>query len=167
MITPELARTYHCPRWNELPAVPLYMDQVITVVKDALSIFSDDDEALVTPAMINNYVKQKLIEPAEKKKYGRHQVSRLIVVNLFKQVFSMQEILQVISALVGTYGIEAAYNMFCDDLEELLTLVFEGEQNELTIDRTNQPPRQLLRTALLTLMGKIAVTSQLHDMGGE
>ena len=31
---------YHCPRWNELPEIELYIDQVICVLQSNLSIFS-------------------------------------------------------------------------------------------------------------------------------
>lgn len=166
MITSELARKYHCPRWNELPAVPLYMDQVVMVVRDALYIFGEEDEPIVTPAMINNYVKQKLIEPAEKKKYGRHQVSRLVVVNLFKRVFSMQEILGVISALTGAYGTEEAYNLFCEELESFLATMFDFGNGEIVINRNFGPERQLLRAALAALLSKLLVQNQL-DMNAK
>lgn len=45
------------PRWEDLPEIDLYMDQVIALMRKYLSIFDTDGEKLLTPAMINNYVK--------------------------------------------------------------------------------------------------------------
>ena len=33
-ITPEKAAAFRCPRWSELPGIPLYMDQVVLVLED-------------------------------------------------------------------------------------------------------------------------------------
>ena len=49
------------PDWNDLPDIDLYMDQDYLPGK-AASVFSrNDDEKLITPAMINNYVKNEII----------------------------------------------------------------------------------------------------------
>lgn len=54
--------SYNMPDWNDLPDIDLYMDQVITYLEKQLSVFSrNDDEKLITPAMINNYVKNEII----------------------------------------------------------------------------------------------------------
>ena len=38
---------YHCPRWNELPEIELYIDQVICVLQSNLSIFSKEENSPV------------------------------------------------------------------------------------------------------------------------
>ena len=46
------------PGWEELPGIPLYMDQVIFYLKDSLGFFQREPEgSLLTSSMINNYVK--------------------------------------------------------------------------------------------------------------
>ena len=63
---------YHCPRWNELPEIELYIDQVICVLQSNLSIFSKEENSpVITPNMINNYVKQEVLKPPVKKKYNK------------------------------------------------------------------------------------------------
>ena len=63
---------YHFPRFDELPEIELYIDQVICVVQKNLSIFSKNKETpVITPSMINNYVKQEVLEPPKKKKYNK------------------------------------------------------------------------------------------------
>ena len=70
----------HCPRWDELPRLALYMDQVCIAVGDALGPFLPCQEYALTATMVNNYVKQRLITPPEKKKYSPLHVSRLIMI---------------------------------------------------------------------------------------
>lgn len=56
------------PRWEELPDIELYMDQVISLVGKYLTpILPKQEQALLTKSMVNNYVKLELI-PAPVKK---------------------------------------------------------------------------------------------------
>ena len=77
---------FHLPRWEELPNFDLYMDQVITLIEGYLYILSDGKENVLTSAMINNYVKQKLVPKAEKKRYNRMHMAYLIAITVLKQV---------------------------------------------------------------------------------
>ena len=66
----EQVQTYHMPRYDELPAIDLYMDQVVAILEDCLRLFlRDAQEKRITPAMINNYVKLKVLPPPVKKRY--------------------------------------------------------------------------------------------------
>ena len=48
------------PSWQDLPSIPLYMDQVILYLGENLKLFQrDEDSSLLTSSMINNYVKRK------------------------------------------------------------------------------------------------------------
>ena len=61
------------PRWEDLPDIELYMDQVLTLISKYLSMFNEVSgaEKLITPSMINNYVKAKLVAAPINKKYPR------------------------------------------------------------------------------------------------
>lgn len=61
---------YHCPRYEELPHIALYKDQVVSVLNEAVGPFYPQGETPVTATMVNNYVKMKLLAPPEKKKYS-------------------------------------------------------------------------------------------------
>lgn len=81
------------PAWEELPGIPLYMDQVIFYLKDSLRFFERDSEtSLLTSSMINNYVKNDVLPHPEKKKYGKEHLSGLMAVCMLKQVLSLQDI---------------------------------------------------------------------------
>ena len=50
---------FHMPRWNDLPEIDLYMDQVISVTDKYLGALCTTDDPILTPSMINNYVKNE------------------------------------------------------------------------------------------------------------
>ena len=107
---------YHCPRWNELPEIELYIDQVICVLQSNLSIFSKEENSpVITPNMINNYVKQEVLKPPVKKKYNKTHLAYLFVICILKR--SMQK----------TYSVEDGYNVFCEELEKALKNAFNPE----------------------------------------
>ena len=80
------------PRWEALPDLALYMDQVLLVLNTALGPVTVGEGPAVTASMVNNYVKLKLTAPAEKKKYDRAHLAKFLMICLLKKVLSMQEI---------------------------------------------------------------------------
>lgn len=83
---------FNLPRWDELPQIDLYMDQVIVLLNDYLGPFSysdGSDEKLITAAMVNNYVKMKLVPAPVKKKYCRQHLALLIMLCTLKQTLSI------------------------------------------------------------------------------
>ena len=76
----------HIPRWEELPNIDLYLDQVVTLVNTSLepltnlNINSSREASTLTKTMINNYVKGNLIDAPYKKKYSKTQLAKLFVI---------------------------------------------------------------------------------------
>lgn len=83
--------SYRLPEWDELPQIDLYLDQVIALVNRYLGFFVYDptEEKLLTPSMVNNYVKLRLVPAPVRKKYGRKHIALLLMVCTFKQSVSM------------------------------------------------------------------------------
>ncbi len=83
--------SYRLPEWEELPQIELYLDQVIALVNNYVGFFVYDptEEKLLTPSMVNNYVKLRLIPAPVRKKYGRKHIALLLMVCTFKQSVSM------------------------------------------------------------------------------
>ena len=81
--------TFVIPAWQEIPEIGLYLDQVARYINSFLAEF---EEMKVTPSMISNYAKQKLISRVNKKTYTRQQIATLILVVLFKNVTSIDHI---------------------------------------------------------------------------
>ena len=128
---------FHLPRFNELPDIDLYMDQVLNIIENSLIIFSsENDENIITKSMINNYVKQNVIEKPFKKRYKKFHVAYLIIISILKKVLSISEISKIINN--QDYEVEEFYNMFCNELEYSLKSTFlnesEDEQTKLIDD---------------------------------
>lgn len=91
---------FRLPSWDELPQIHLYMDQVIGLINQYLGFFvyDESDEKLLTPSMVNNYVKQRLLPPPVNKKYSRKHLALLIMICTFKQSLSMAAVAQMLPA---------------------------------------------------------------------
>ena len=95
----ETLLSYSLPEWDAFPTLPLYMDQVIFLLNQYLSPLPQEEaERQVTPAMINNYVKLKIIPAPVKKRYGRVHLSYLIMVCVMKQTLNTGEIRRLLPA---------------------------------------------------------------------
>lgn len=89
----EKGQTAAPPAWEELPSIPLYMDQVILYLGESLELFQGEGEpSLLTSSMINNYVKNGLIPHPQKKKYAKEHLAGLMAVCMLKQVLSIQDV---------------------------------------------------------------------------
>lgn len=120
---------FHLPRWEELPDFDLYMDQVITLIEGYLYILSEGKENVLTSAMINNYVKLKLVPKAEKKRYNRMHMAYLIAITVLKQVLTITKVKEGIEYQANISGLRQAYNMFCEELEISLKAVANQLKN--------------------------------------
>lgn len=112
---------FHIPRWEELPDIELYMDQVVTFIEKEFSFFSTNtNEKIITPSMINNYVKLNLIPKPVKKKYNKTHLAYLIAISILKHVFTIQSIRDGIHFQAELNGEKIAYNTFCIEQEGAL-----------------------------------------------
>ncbi len=159
---------FHLPRWDELPEIELYMDQVVSILEKKLSIFAEPgNQKFITSTMINNYVKQKVVKPPVNKRYGRLQLSYLFVVFLLKRIMSISDICVSIEVMLKSYNAHHAYDIFCDEFENALHVAFSGREmsNGLTDEQT---PREIvaIRSAVMALANLILVT-RLVRVGDE
>ena len=106
--------TFSYPKWEEIPSINLYLDQVLLYVNQICPPASHDKEKGLTASMVNNYVKHGYISKPEKKKYQRKQIARLIAITTLKSVFSIQEIAQTLNTLHTDTNSEELYNAFVD-----------------------------------------------------
>jgi len=106
---------FNLPTWDELPQIELYMDQVIVLLNDYLGPFSYDgtDDKLITAAMVNNYVKMKLVPPPVKKKYGRQHLALLVMLCALKPTLSIAVVSRILPR-GDEEQIKRDYNQFVD-----------------------------------------------------
>ena len=110
--------TFYYPKWEELPNIDLYLDQVLLYVNQVCAPSFSQKEKGLTASMVNNYVKHGYISKPEKKKYQRKQIARLIAITTLKSVFSIQEIAQTLNTLHTDTNSEELYNAFVDYMNE-------------------------------------------------
>lgn len=105
---------FNLPKWEELPKIDLYMDQVIILLNDYLSYFTvaGSEEKLLTPMMVNNYVKLKIIPAPVAKKYSRSQIAALIMVCTLKQTLGMSEVKKMLPHDADEETIKRSYSEF-------------------------------------------------------
>ena len=127
------------PRWNELPDIELYMDQVIALMGKYMQGIAGGEEKLLTPSMVNNYVKMGLMPAPVKKKYSRSHLAHLIIICVMKRVMPMTIIRGFISAglaelseeqlldMVGDYYEVAAEHAAQRTIERAAAIEFEGD----------------------------------------
>ena len=156
---------FHIPRFNELPRVPLYKDQVITYLENLVKVINiEGDEKIITPTMINNYVKQKVVSPPKDKKYNEKHLAYLIVVCLLKQVFTLQEICELINIQIESCPIEVAYDYFCSEVEQAIKAVFSTRDFSYpTSTGTASDESEILRSTVMAVANKIFIKSKLKE----
>lgn len=156
---------FHIPRFSELPRVPLYKEQVIMYLEEvAKELNIDNEEKLLTPTMLNNYVKQKVVSPPKDKKYNEKHLAYLIVVCVFKQVFSLQEICRLIDIQMQLYPIEIAYDYFCTELEEAIKSVFITRDFSYSNSALNVTKEsEILRSSVMAIAHKIFVMYEMRE----
>ena len=155
---------YHCPRYEELPKIDLYMDQLIALLDEYLAPFQiPGEESPITAAMVNNYVKQKVIMPPKNKKYSRKHLMYLIVVGVLKNVLSISDIAALINMQIGLFSLGKSFNFFAIELENALNVTF-GTRDfaEANSVRERSPLSKLIRSALLSFANKVYVKQNIY-----
>ena len=158
----------HIPRWNELPSIDLYLDQIVTLINSTLSPYiffgniddKNKENLLLSKTMINNYVKHNLIEAPIKKKYSKIQIAKVVVSCVLKQVFSMDDINKLISIALKESDIVSSYNSFCEQFEKALKATFNKENLSDTYS-SNNANKYLLNSVLFSCSYKIYITYTL------
>ena len=78
---------------SDIPNIDLYMDQLISFFEDYLGSYKrDPKEKILTKTMVNNYVKNGVMEKPHKRKYNKNQLESLFILYHLKQILSLQDI---------------------------------------------------------------------------
>lgn len=144
---------FHIPRWNELPNIDLYMDQVLNYIENSLKDYIKSDEKFLTKTMINNYVKHGILQPPINKKYNKLHIAELFAICILKQVYSISEIKELISLALKTNSAENSYNKFCDYLTDSLISTFNGTEYSNSSNYT--PEQYLLKNVVQSFVNKL------------
>jgi hypothetical protein len=147
---------FHIPRWQELPDIEIYLDQLVTYIENYLNPYIGSEEnPVITKTMINNYVKQQIIPAPTKKKYKKDHIACLFVICVLKQVYSINNISNLISFAGKTTKLVLAYNQFCSELENAVISVFNDEEYEIQSNISIE--HKLLKSVVLSFAHKLYV----------
>jgi len=146
----------HLPRWEELPDIDLYLDQLVTLIEKNLNPYVYDMEnPIITKTMINNYVKHGIIDPPEKKKYNRAHISSIFVICILKSVYSMNNVSKLLKLATTNFKIEYSYNKFCELFEQSMKSIFSHKKIEF--DKNASDDLILLQNVIQSVAYKIYV----------
>lgn len=152
-------KDFHLPRWNELPNIDLYIDQLVSFLEQYLSGYIKNDnekeEKIVTKTMINNYVKYGILKSPVNKKYNKEHIASLFVIFVLKQVYSINDIKKLIVLAIETSTVEQAYDRFCSELEKAIRIVF-AEKNYVKNSKLSQE-QYILRNVVQSFANKLYV----------
>lgn len=155
-IDQEMIMKIHIPRWNELPEIDLYLDQVVNYLEKYLEQYNViREEKIITKTMINNYVKLGIMPAPEKKKYSREHIAYLIVICVLKQVYSINDIGKLISLTIQYFELSKAYNRFCANLEISVKNVFSRKEIPNVEKMTEE--QYLLKNVVQSIADKLYV----------
>ena len=107
---------------EDIPDMDLYMEQLTNFMNEHLKQnLREGEEMILTKAMINNYTKNKLLPPPEKKKYNRDHLILLIYIYYMKNVISIGDVKKLMKPLLDE-------DMSGEKLYELYEKTFEMEK---------------------------------------
>ena len=91
-ILDSLSRIEHIQS-DDIPNIDLYMDQVTTFMDQHLRATTryPDEDKILTKTMINNYSKNALLPPSDKKKYSKDHIILLIYIYYLKNFLSISD----------------------------------------------------------------------------
>ena len=144
----ETVRGFHLPRYEEIPNVGLYLEQVTKYISDCCTPLGNVN---ITGSMISNYVKRGLVQNPVKKQYNREQIAHLIYIAVAKNVLSLDNIQILLDMQKQSFDTKAAYNYFCTQLEAIIFDVFGLKDFAGTVDSDVMDEKLMLRNILITV----------------
>ena len=104
--------------WETLPDIPLYMDQVLSLMSRQTIRFGEEDA--LTAAMVNNYIKDGALPRADGKRYSRTHLAYLTAICALKQVLSVKDAGALLAAAREGREPEGLYELFRQELDRAL-----------------------------------------------
>ncbi|WP_318764845.1 DUF1836 domain-containing protein [Lactiplantibacillus carotarum] len=119
--------------WDDLPTMPIYMDQLLQLVNQTLAPLA---LPAVTKTMVNSYVKQHFFSRPTGRRYTRNHVVAVLVVSILKADFALPTISRAILTIRDSRQVAPRYAQFCAAFEmtlrhEAVSIVADPLQNAI------------------------------------
>jgi len=149
--------------WQMLPDIGLYMDQVQTYIDRQLGLYlKDEQDRLLTAAMINNYIKDNLIPRAEGKKYHPVHLALLMITAALKPVLSMQDLNKLLDGCREPEDASRLYQYFLNVHGHCLKTSAAAARDILSHLQAQDLDEQGQRTALRKLALELSVEARMR-----
>ena len=105
---------FEFPSWDSIPDFGLYMEQVVTFLRNCLNYMDDGNakEPVITASAINNYVRKKFMPQPINKRYYRTHIAYLIILCSLKPSLSISEIQTVLPMDASEDELHEFYDSF-------------------------------------------------------
>ncbi len=106
--------SYKLPVWEDIPNIGLYMNQVISMIKEYLDYMPPElkGEEFITSATVNNYVRKRIMPEPKDRKYYRIHIVYLIMICSLKQSLSIPLIQTIIPLGLSEHELKDIYNVY-------------------------------------------------------
>jgi len=148
----ESIRDVRLPRYEEIPNVGLYLEQVTKYIEEYLAPI---ENLTITASMISNYVKKGLVANPVKKQYNREQIAYLIFIAAAKSVLSLDDISLFLEMQKQTYATKKAYDYFCMEFENVIQYIFGLKDSLENVGIEQSDEKIMLRNTIITVAHKI------------
>lgn len=152
---------------KEIPAIDLYVDQIINLVsekqKEGSARYYDRQ---LTKTMINNYSKDGLITPVKGKKYNKEQIVQILTIYTLKNTLSIGEIKRLLNGAYAVEGFDgddliALYDRYLAIKEQnrgYALEILEELQHRSELDVTEE------KDLMMTIGGLLSLSAFLKDI---
>lgn len=159
-------RDFSLPTWDELPSIPLYMDQVVIFLGYRLEPHLEDKP--LSASTINNYVRTRMMPPPVKKKYFRLHLAYLIMICTLRDGLSMHSIQRMLPLGISEAAFRDIYNEYVSQyknvsltfMEQLSPLIGDPEMDVPNYQREQDIDSLIATTASVAILSKL-LTDQL------
>ena len=155
---------FSLPRYNDIPNVGLYLEQVVKYISEYLEPL---ESFSLTSSMVSNYVKKGLVENPVKKQYNREQIARLFFIAVAKNVLTMEDIRLLFEMQHETYEPKRAYDYFCNEFENVLQFVFGLKGHLDTVGSDSNDTKTMLRNTIIAVAYKVYLDKYLAALHSE
>ena len=134
---------------EDIPEIDLYMDQVLTLIDEGMKGNKrNPEDKIVTKTMINNYSKERLLNPLKGKKYSKEQILQILCVINLKQTISLADI-QALMHQENDVDIRKVYDYFREESEKLSEQAAEFVSSKFLLDQDFTSGEKKLAFAML------------------
>lgn len=118
-------------KYENIPDIDLYMDQVTTFVEEKLHyIKRNNKDDAITKTMINNYTKAGILIPPVKKRYSRDNMVLIVLTYYLKQILSINDIQALLSPIVEKIKSGKEYSREIQEIYDTFIRIEEKEYND-------------------------------------